>query len=76
MPGNIHPDPPAGTLVISALVVLNAIVLQEGLTTDSSVYQWFFITVPLLVIAIFSSTLRGHAILRKSGPGEESGHLN
>ena len=73
MPGNIHPEPPAGTLVTSALIVLNAIVLQEGFTTDCSVYRWFFITVPLLVIAIFSMNQRGHAIVRKSEPGEKSG---
>ncbi len=46
--------PPAGTLIISALVVLNAIILEAGYMPGSKAYSWLFISIPLLLIAIFT----------------------
>ncbi len=64
MSRNQHQDPSAGTLIISALVVLNAIVLKDGYTSGAMGYSWLFITLPLLLIAIFNTIQRKHAILR------------
>jgi glutamate synthase domain-containing protein 2 len=64
MPRSQRQDPPAGTLIISALVVLNAIVLENAYTSGNNNYAWLFITVPLLFIAVLNTRQRKHAILR------------
>lgn len=64
MSRNQRQVPPVSTLIISALVVLNGIVLQAGLTPGSKAYWWLLISLPLLLIAIMNVTQRRHAILR------------
>jgi hypothetical protein len=44
-----------GGLVIFFLVLLNAVVLQQGLTADPLWYKGVYVTLPLLGIAIFIS---------------------
>ena len=76
MSRKLRPDPPTGTLVISALVLLNAIVLKEGLVSDYKLYWWLFITVPLLLITIIGNKPRGHAIPETGTLTKKSHHLN
>ncbi|RYZ32931.1 MAG: FMN-binding glutamate synthase family protein, partial [Sphingobacteriales bacterium] len=64
MSTNQRQVPQASTLTISALVVLNGIVLQEGLLNGGNAYKWLLITVPLLLIAFYNIMQRRHAILR------------
>lgn len=45
----------AGGLVILFLILLNAVVLQQGLAADPMWYKAVYITLPLLGIAIFMS---------------------
>lgn len=45
----------AGGLVILFLVLLNAVVLQQGLATNAMWYKAAYVTLPLLGIAIFIS---------------------
>jgi hypothetical protein len=51
---------PEGNLIISTLVVLNGIVLKVGFISDSKVYWWLCLTLPLLVIAVLNAKKHGH----------------
>jgi hypothetical protein len=76
MPRKLRSDPRADALIISVLSVLNAIVLKEAFITDCILYRWLFITVPLLLIAIFKKQKREQTILRNGPVNRKSGHLN
>lgn len=65
MSRNQHKDPPAGTLGIAALVVLNGIVLSDGYTSGSMHYQWLYLTVPILIIALIINKNGGDILLSK-----------
>lgn len=47
-----------GGLVILLIVLLNAIVLQQGLTVNPVWYKAVYVTLPLLGVAIFVSRTR------------------
>jgi hypothetical protein len=76
MTRNQRPDPPAGTLIISSLVVLNVIVLKLGFIKDSSVYWWLCFTAPLLIIAVIKAKPGRPANIKKSLPNKKTNHLN
>jgi regulator of nucleoside diphosphate kinase len=78
MSRNQHKDPPACTLFITALVVLNAIVLKDGYTSGSMQYQWLYLTVPLLVIALIYQKGGGDFLLPDNSQNHSlpNGHLS
>jgi glutamate synthase domain-containing protein 2 len=51
-------------LIIAIVVVINAIILRKGFTTDAIWYWGLLITVPLFVIVVIDITQRKHAIIR------------
>ena len=50
--------------ILLIVVLLNAIILQYGLTYDKQLYWWLVISLPLLLIVIYNVRQKKHAILR------------
>lgn len=64
MSRNQRQDPSVSSMIVFALVLLNGIVLSDGLVSDGKAYWWLLLTIPLLVIGIFNVLQTKHSVLK------------
>ena len=55
---------PANGMILLLLVFANALILSSAFTGDSNWYYALWVTVPMLILALFDSVQKKHALLR------------